>query len=111
MHKKIVFSLITSIIILGFVALGFSEDKGNSRKGKHLFRSTCRECHQDGAKAKALGPDSKTQAQWTRAFEADKYKEYACKAEWEKQSAEDRLDIYTYLHEHAFDSPSPAKCK
>lgn len=111
MHKKIVFSVIASFVVLGFVSTVFSEDKGNGRKGKHLFRNSCRDCHQDGAKAKALGPDSKTQAQWTRVFEPDKYKEYACKAEWEKQSAQDRLDIYTYLHDHAFDSPSPAKCK
>jgi hypothetical protein len=111
MYRKTVFTVVSLIFLFGFVSMGFSEEKGNSRKGKHLFRTTCRECHQEGAKAKPLSPDSKTQAQWSRAFEPDKYKELACKAEWEKQSAEDLKDIYTYLYEHAFDSPSPAKCK
>lgn len=111
MNKRIALSVTTLIVIFGFVTLGFSEEKGNSRKGKHLFRTTCRECHQEGAKATPLNPDSKTQAQWTRVFEADKFKGYACKAEWEKLSAEDRTDIYSYLYEHGFDSPSPAKCK
>lgn len=111
MSKKIIFSVVSLFIILGFVSVSFSADKGNSRKGKHLFRKSCRECHQDGASAKALSPDSKTQDQWTRIFQPDKYKDLACKAEWEKHSADDLLDIYTYLHKHAFDSPSPAKCK
>lgn len=111
MYRKTVICLASLLIIVGLVSTGFSEDKGNSRKGKHLFRTTCRECHQDGAAAKALNPDSKTQAQWTRVFEPDKYKELACKAEWEKRSAEEIRDIYAYLYEHAFDSPSPAKCK
>lgn len=111
MAKKTVFLLISFIVFFGYISPGFSADKGNSRKGKFLFRNNCRECHQDGASAKALNPDSKTQAQWARAFEPDKYKELACKAEWEKRSAEELLDIYTYLYDHAFDSPSPAKCK
>ena len=111
MLKNPVFILTTLFVFFGFVSMGFSGDKGNSRKGKHLFRNSCRECHKDGATAPPLGPDSKTQAQWTRVFEGDKYQSYACKDEWEKHNEKDRLDIFTYLHNHAFDSPSPAKCK
>lgn len=111
MFNKTVFMAVSLFLVFGVSSLSFSADKGNARKGKHLFRSTCRTCHQDGASAKALGPDSKTQAQWTRTFEPEKHKEFACKAEWEKLSAEDLNDIYTYLYDHAFDSPSPAKCK
>ena len=111
MFKKTVFIFVSLCVVFGFSSLSFSADKGNARKGKFLFRKTCRACHQDGAGAKVLGPDSKTQAQWTRAFEPEKYQAYACKAEWEKLSADDLNDIYTYLYDHAFDSPSPAKCK
>lgn len=111
MCNKTLFILVSLCVVLGFSTVSFSADKGNARKGKHLFRATCRACHQDGASAKALSPDSKTQAQWTRTFEPGKYKELTCNAEWEKLSAADQNDIYTYLHEHAFDSPSPAKCK
>lgn len=111
MSKRIIFSVVSLFIILGFVSVSFSADKGNSRKGKYLFRKNCRECHQDGAAAKALSPDSKTQAQWTRTFQPDNVKGLACTAEWEKRNDEELLDIYTYLHKHAFDSPTPAKCK
>ena len=45
------------------------------------------------------------------AVDKDKYKEFPCKAEWDKLTPEDLGDIYAYLYEHAFDSPSPAKCK
>ena len=31
--------------------------------------------------------------------------------EWSKQSDKDLLDIYTYMYDHAFDSPSPLKCE
>ena len=34
-----------------------------------------------------------------------------CKAEWAKLSEKDQADVYAHLHGHAFDSPSPAKCK
>ena len=29
---------------------------------------------------------------------------------WESLSEQDLLDMFTYLHDHAYDSPSPAKC-
>jgi mono/diheme cytochrome c family protein len=96
MFKKIVFILVSLTIVLGFSALGFSADKGNYRKGKYTFRKSCRTCHSDSGTAKALSPVSKT---------------LACKDEWAKISDQERLDIFTYLHKYAFDSPSPAKCK
>ncbi len=111
MFKKIVFILVSLTIVLGFSALGFSADKGNYRKGKYTFRKSCRTCHSDSGTAKALSPDSKTQAQWERTFKANKYNKLACKDEWAKISDQERLDIFTYLHKYAFDSPSPAKCK
>lgn len=88
----------------------FSANKGNARKGKYTFRKSCRSCH-DGSKAVVISPDSKTQSQWNRQFKATKIKKLACKDEWYKISIKKKLDIYTYLHKYAFDSPSPAKCK
>jgi len=38
-------------------------------------------------------------------------KSLSCKAEWEKRSEKDLQDIFSYMYNHAFDSPSPAKCK
>ena len=65
----------------------------------------------EGGKAQEMSPSNKTQAQWDTVFAKDKYKEFPCKAEWDKLTPEDLGDIYAYLYEHAFDSPSPAKCK
>jgi len=102
--------LVTLTLVFGFSSLGFSADKGNARKGKYTFRKSCRSCHND-ASAVSISPDSKTQAQWTRQFKSSKYEKLACKDEWAKISEKDRLDIFTYLHKYAFDSPTPAKCK
>jgi hypothetical protein len=111
MLKKTFFIFALLALVLGFSTMGFSGEKGNYRKGKYTFRKNCRTCHSDKGSAVSLSPDSKTQAQWTRIFKPGKYKKLACKAEWEKLSESNRLDIYTYLHKYAFDSPSPAKCK
>ena len=99
------------IIVLGFSGLVFSAEEGNSRKGKYTFRKSCRSCHNDTGSAVSISPDSKTQAQWTRQFNPKNYEKLTCKDEWAKLSEQDRLDIYTYLHQYAFDSPTPAKCK
>jgi len=100
------------IMILGFFATGVVAKKGNPRKGKYLFRTKCRVCHKAGATGQDVGkelqPLSKTQSQWKRFFEKDKHKK---KPEiWEQFKPEELEDIYTYLHEHAYDSPQPAKC-
>jgi len=110
MFKKIGVILVALTMVLSFSSLGFAADKGNARKGKYTFRKSCRSCHNDTS-AVSISPDSKTQAQWTRQFKPTKYQKLTCKDEWTKLSEKDRLDIYTYLHKYAFDSPSPAKCK
>lgn len=111
MMKKVIIMLTALCLTLVFIGVGFSKDKGNSRKGKYLYRQNCRTCHKEDASAPPLSPDSKTMAQWKRIFEPEKYKELACKEEWEKRSADELLDIYTYLYKGAADSPTPAKCK
>jgi len=109
--KKMAFAFVSFFVLFGFISTALAVDYGNSRKGKYLFRKTCRTCHKDGATATALSPDSKTQAQWERAFKPEKVAEYSCNTEWEKMSESERLDVFTYVHKFAFDSPSPAKCK
>lgn len=111
MFKKSMIILFSLTLVIGFSNLGFSADKGNARKGKYTFRKSCRTCHSDTGTAVSISPDSKTQAQWTRLFKPGKAKKLACKDEWAKLTEKERLDIFTYLHKYAFDSPSPAKCK
>ena len=109
MLKKI--GAVFIIMFFAFTAIGIvvAGDEGNARKGKYLFRKNCRTCHSEEGSAKALSPIDKTQAQWDEVFKSvDKL---SCSKEWAKLSEKDRVDMYAYLWGHAFDSPSPAKCK
>jgi mono/diheme cytochrome c family protein len=109
--KRLISTLISLTLVFVFAGSLLAVEKGNSRKGKYTFRKSCRDCHMEGGKAQEMSPANKTQAQWDTVFGKDKFKEFPCKAEWEKLTPEDISDIYAYMHEHAFDSPSPAKCK
>lgn len=111
MNKKIISTGLVMLLLFVFAGLIYAADKGNGRKGKYLFRKSCRSCHVENGSAKELSPISKTQEQWKEAFADDAYKKFACADEWEKKSEKDLLDIFTYMYDHAFDSPSPAKCK
>ena len=93
------------VLILAAVSLAFAAE-GNARKGKYTYRAKCRTCH--GASASDLSPNSKTQAEWKKVFA--KWESVKCAKEWKGLSAEDRTDIFSYLHDFAKDSPSPAKC-
>ena len=108
MAKKLLLTLIVLTVILSWIGASLAFEPGDERKGKYMFRKTCRACHIDGGTAKALSPNSKTQAQWEKAFE--KYEHFKCVAEWNKLTPEDRNNILTYLHGHAIDSPAPATC-
>ncbi len=101
--------LLIMFFVLSFAGVVTGAGKGNARKGKYLFRKNCRTCHQEGKGANELSPISKTQAQWKKVFEGcDKL---ACRDVWAKLSEKDLEDMFAYLHGHAFDSPSPAKCQ
>ena len=109
MFKQIGSIMMVLVFLFITIGIALAEGKGNSRKGKYLFRKSCRTCHTEGAVAKDLSPVSKTQAEWEKTFGALDTLE--CKEEWVKLTEQDSIDIYAYLHGHAFDSPSPAKCK
>jgi len=111
MNKKFWMVLLILFVGLSFSAQIFAAKKGNGRKGKYLFRKNCRTCHIENGTAAALSPISKTQADWVKVFKKDEFSKLTCSAEWEKRKEKDLLDIYTYMYDHAFDSPSPLKCK
>ena len=110
--KKIIVTILTVLLTLAWMGISFSEEglsnEGNDRKGKYLYKKSCRKCH-DGSSATELSPNSKTQAQWQRTFE--KQDRIQCKEEWKSLSESDIKDIYTYLYNHGYDSPQPATCQ
>jgi len=99
-------SILFAILVLVLAVAGLAFAEGNARKGKYLYRSKCRTCH--GTSASDLSPSSKTQAEWKKAFA--KPESLKCAKEWKGLSPEDKADIFSYLHDYAKDSPSPAKC-
>ena len=109
MSKKIGSILLIMVFVLVSIGVVMADGKGNARKGKYLFRKNCRSCHSEDGSAKPLSPIDKTQAQWDAVFsDIDKLQ---CAGEWANLSEKDRNDMYAHLWGHAFDSPSPAKCK
>ena len=110
MFKRNIALLLALFMLVAGAGLSFAMGDGNYRKGKYLYRQSCRSCH-DGSGAKELSPLTKTQADWQKTFDAANRDKIKCKAEWAKRSDQDLNDIYTYLWKHAKDSPTPAQCK
>ncbi len=109
MKKRTWITLISLILVFTFISPAIAGKEGNKRKGKHLYRTTYKACH--GEEAIPVSPDSKTQAQWERVFEKKDWEVFGCEDAWKALSEDELKDILSYLHGHAFDSPSPAKCK
>lgn len=112
--KRMLMLVLAAMISVSFVGTALAIEKGNKRKGKYIYRKVYKACNERGEVDSAkppLNPDAKTQDQWTQVFEAGKFDEFGCKPEWENLSDEDKSNIYTYLHAHASDSPTPLKCK
>ncbi|AMK09814.1 MAG: c-type cytochrome [Pseudodesulfovibrio sp.] len=105
MKSKLILATATALITVFAVSMAFAMGGGNARKGKFLYRKNCRSCH--GQTASDLSPASKTQAEWTAMFsDTSKIK---CSPDW-TVNEKDLNDIFSYLHDYAKDSPSPAKC-
>lgn len=101
-------------VVVGFTAVSFADEMGNKRKGKYTYRKVYKACHERGevdSPKPPVNPDAHTQAEWTRIFDGREFGEFGCQEEWGQLPPEDIQDIYAYLHGHASDSPTPAKCK
>ncbi|MDT8440048.1 MAG: cytochrome c [Desulfuromonadales bacterium] len=93
--------------LLAFMAgTSLAADGGNPRKGKHLYKKSCKDCHSADGAGGELTPMSKTQAQWDRFFDKNQHDQQA----WEKLSEKDLKDIQQFLYDHAADSPQPQTC-
>lgn len=111
MKKRMLTLMLSLFLATTFSQMSFAGKKPNARKGKYLFRKHCRTCHVENGAGKELSPISKTQAEWTAMFENGGFEQLECKENWAKRSEKDLRDVYAYMHDHAYDSPSPLKCK
>ena len=101
--------LLAILALVAFVATAsFAAEGGNSKKGKYLYKKTCKSCHVAGEAGGALTPLSKTQKQWDRFFDKADHPD---KAEAFKGLKEQDLkDINQFLFDHAADSDQPETC-
>ena len=114
MFKKIFLTLLAFFFVFSTVGFSSALDKGNKRKGKYTYRKVYKACFERGeveSKVPPISPADKTQEEWTSVFESKNFDMFGCNQEWSKLSETEVADIYTYMHDHAFDSPIPAKCK
>jgi cytochrome c2 len=101
--------LMIGLILTAFTATSvLAIEGGNSRKGKHLFKKSCKSCHNAGDEGGELTPMTKTMAQWDRYFKK-KAKKHPGDT-FNNISDKDKKDINQFLFDSAADSPSPATC-
>jgi len=114
MTKKTLISLCTLLLALTFVCVAVADEPGNKRKGKYTYRKVYKACFERGAadsRTPPISPSDKTMDQWARVFDGKDFSQFGCTQEWSALSEAELLDIYSYLHAHGADSPTPAKCK
>ena len=114
MIKKTLLVLTTLVFVFSSVGLSLALEKGNKRKGKYSYRKVYKACFERGevdSKTPPISPADKTMAEWTRIFETKDLKEFGCEEECIQLSDTAMTEIYTYMHDHGSDSPTPAKCK
>ena len=114
MIRKLIVTALAIFFVFSAVGMSFALDKGNKRKGKYTYRKVYKACFERGAvesKTPPISPADKTQAEWEAVFTDKDFTQFGCEDEWNNLDDTQATDIYTYLYEHAFDSPTPAKCK
>lgn len=105
------------LIVLLIVAVAISSVfAANARKGKKIWKKSCRLVCHDGSKpgAPALSPVEMTQAQWKELFSSnrDGIRAVHVKGEFNKIRVDEKdwADMYLYLYDHALDSDQPETC-
>ena len=114
MIRKLTVIAMAFLFVLTTIGIGFALDKGNKRKGKYTYRKVYKACFERGeveSKTPPISPADKTQAEWEALFSSKDYSQFGCTEEWSNLNDTQVTDIYTYMYEHASDSPTPAKCK
>jgi hypothetical protein len=114
MFKKMMIAVLSLFICLSVSGIASAMEQGNKRKGKYTYRKVYKACHARGAVDTAkppLNPDAHTQAEWTQIFDDKQFSAFGCDEEWAALTDAQVIDIYSYLHAHASDSPTPLKCK
>jgi hypothetical protein len=114
MIRKVIVSAVALFSMFSAVGVSLALEKGNKRKGKYTYRKVYKACFERGAvesQVPPISPADKSQAEWEAIFASKDFSQFGCEEEWGNLNDIQVTDIYTYLFEHASDSPTPAKCK
>ena len=114
MIRKLIVITMAFLFVFTTIGIGLALDKGNKRKGKYTYRKVYNACFERGeveSKTPPISPADKTQVEWDTLFNGKDFAQFGCEDEWGNLNDTQVTDIYTYLYEHASDSPTPAKCK
>jgi hypothetical protein len=114
MIRKVIVTVTAFFFVFSAAGVSLALEKGNKRKGKYTYRKVYKACFERGAvdsKVPPISPADKSQAEWEAIFTKKDYSQFGCEEEWSNLNDTQVTDIYTYLYEHASDSPTPAKCK
>lgn len=114
MVRKVIVAAMAFFFVFSTVGVSLALEKGNKRKGKYIYRKVYKACFERGAvdsQVPPISPADKSQAEWEAIFTSKDFSQFGCEEEWNNLDDTQVTDIYTYLFEHASDSPTPAKCK
>jgi mono/diheme cytochrome c family protein len=104
---KHVFKPVAALAIVAlFTTVALGAEGGNPRKGKALYKKTCKTCHSAGGAGGEVTPMTKTMEQWDRFFEKKEHNPEPLNG----LSEQDLKDIQQFLYDHAADSPQPETC-
>ncbi len=106
---KMMMNMIGCLVVgLALATSAYAVDGGNPKKGKHLYKKTCKVCHGQGDVGGEMTPMTKTMSQWDRYFKRNKHK--GNPEVFQQLSDKDKLDIQQFLYDHAADSDQPQTC-
>ena len=92
------------IVFTFVVSTAFAISGGNPRKGRMLFKKSCKPCHtMYDSVGPYLSPSDKTMAQWDRYFKKRKHPGSV----FDDLPEKDKIDIWQFVFDYAADTDQP----
>ncbi len=111
---KRLLQILTILVVVA--ALASPVVAASSRKGKKVFKKSCKTCHTRRGEGGKLSPLQKTMAQWRIYFKRD---QHADKSEvwqgdksevWQGMSEKQQKDLLKFFLDFALDADQPETC-
>ena len=103
---KRLLQILTILVVVA--ALASPVVAASSRKGKKVFKKSCKTCHTRKGEGGKLSPLQKTMAQWRLYFKKDQHKDNP--EIWEGMSKKDQKNLLKFFLDFALDADQPETC-